>query len=295
MAKCTRSTGFSFRWRYRSHSETIVTYRQVSGRTFFLMVKSVYCSVSFHKGNEGIENCSRTRISSKDFFSAFLSEFYSYFSKRSLLLLIFFFTCSQSPRAKTHSRPLKRVAMMASGFDNADDAVCPPQRLKLVSATPQDASTENQGNSTCSLLTRWNTSERCVCTRSMKDTSSEYNRKSISQTLVLLEFHISWTKHVCRWVLLLCNFNPDFPNLRTSRSNFFFPRRLEETVFYRTIKTESSFFQALKCYQTIVSPVLERGMVKVSCSFYLTLSLLAFMTFTYRAAEMVTWTTDRTI
>ena len=81
--------------------------------------------------------------------------------------------------------------MMASGIDNVDDAVCPPQRLKLVSATPQDASTENQGNSTSSLLTRWNTSERCVCTRSMKDTSSEYNRKSISQTLVLLEFHIS--------------------------------------------------------------------------------------------------------
>ena len=81
--------------------------------------------------------------------------------------------------------------MMASGFDNVDDAVCPPQRLKLVSATPQDASTENQGNSTWCLLNRWNTSERYVCTRSMKVTSNEYNRNSISQTLVFSEFQIS--------------------------------------------------------------------------------------------------------
>ena len=91
---------------------------------------------------------------------------------------------------------------MASGFDNVDDAVCPPQRVKLVSATPQDASTENQGDSTWCLLTRWNTSERYVCTRSMKVTSDE--------------------------------------------------------------------------------------MVKVSDSFYLTLSRLAFISFSYRAAEMVT-------
>lgn len=81
--------------------------------------------------------------------------------------------------------------MMASGFDNVDDAVYPPQRVKLVSATPQDASTENQGDSTLCLLTRWNTSERYVCTRSMKVTSDEYNRNSISQTLVFSEFHIS--------------------------------------------------------------------------------------------------------
>ena len=79
--------------------------------------------------------------------------------------------------------------MMASGFDNVDDAVYP--RVKLVSATPQDASTENQGDSTWCLLTRWNTSERYVCTRSMNVTSDESNRNSISQTLVFSEFHIS--------------------------------------------------------------------------------------------------------
>lgn len=74
---------------------------------------------------------------------------------------------------------------MASGFDNVDDAVCPPQRLKLVSATPQDASTENQGNSTWWLLTRWNTSERYVCTRSMKVTSNEYNKLNFSNSRFL--------------------------------------------------------------------------------------------------------------
>ena len=157
---------------------------------------------------------------------------------------------------------------MASGFDNVDDAVCPPQRLKLVSATPQDASTENQGNSTWWLLTRWNTSERYVCTRSMKVTSNEYNINSISQTLVFPKFPFSCTKYFFRWILLLCNFNPHFSNLRTSTSTFCFPRRLEETVFYSSIKMESSFFQALKCYQTIVSPVLAREMIKVSGSVY---------------------------
>lgn len=121
-----------------------------------------------------------------------------------------------------------------------------------------------------------------VCTRSMKVTSNEYNINSISQTLVFSKFPFSWTKFFLRWILLLCNLNPDFSNLRTSRSTFCFPRRLEETVFYSNIKMESSFFQALKCYQTIVSPVLAREMVKVSGSFYQTLSLLAFISFSYR-------------
>lgn len=46
--------------------------RQVSARKFGVGKERLYCPVSFRKGNEGIENYSRTRFSSNDSFGQLL-------------------------------------------------------------------------------------------------------------------------------------------------------------------------------------------------------------------------------
>ena len=106
MVKCTRSN-FSEQLAFALGDATEATRKRLWVAVKFqlenfVMVKSVYCSVRFRKGNEGIKNYSRTLFSSNDSFCQLLFPNFIPISRNDHCYYLFYFSLVVNPLAQKH-------------------------------------------------------------------------------------------------------------------------------------------------------------------------------------------------